>query len=48
MKPEGYPTDSGYRGKIDDTWMLFSTEEEYLEYLKNKEDTQYETSRYFG
>jgi len=30
----GYYTDYGYMGMVDGIWMLFSTEDEYYEYLK--------------
>lgn len=31
----GYVVDSGYIGLIDDEFMLFTTEEEYKEYLED-------------
>ena len=30
----GYYVRSGYMGLVNDEWMLFSTEEEYRDYLK--------------
>lgn len=33
-EPIGYLTNDGYLGRIDDTWQLYPTEEEYLEALK--------------
>lgn len=38
MKPKGYPTSYGYMGLIGEHYMLFATEEEYLEYLKEGEE----------
>lgn len=37
--PKGYPTQDGYRGFVPlyHEWMLFSTEAEYLEYLRDLE-----------
>ena len=37
--PIGHMTSYGYCGKIGDAWQLYSTEEEYLEDLK---DTYYD------
>lgn len=34
----GYLVSSGYRGLVDGRWMLFSTEAEYYEYMKELED----------
>ena len=31
----GYVVDSGYMGLVDDELMLFTTEEEYKEYLED-------------
>lgn len=31
----GYVVDSGYMGLVDDEFMLFTTEEEYKEYLED-------------
>lgn len=31
---KGYNTASGYMGYVDGIYMLFATEEEYLEYLE--------------
>ena len=33
MEEKGYPVDNGYRGLVDDKYMLFETEEAYKEYL---------------
>lgn len=30
----GYPVSSGYRGLVNGAWMLFATEAEYHEYVK--------------
>lgn len=30
----GYYTSYGYMGLVKDSWMLFATEDEYYEYLK--------------
>lgn len=30
----GYPISSGYKGLVNGKWMLFSTEAEYYEYVK--------------
>ncbi len=32
----GYLTDYGYMGLVGDAWMLFATEDEYYEYLKEE------------
>lgn len=34
----GYFVSSGYRGFVDGTWMLFPTESEYYEYMKELEN----------
>lgn len=34
----GYTIQSGYKGLVDGKWMLFATEAEYREYLKDTED----------
>lgn len=31
---EGFYTDFGYVGLVDGQWMLFATEEDYIEYVK--------------
>lgn len=31
---KGYPIPSGYMGYVNGRWMLFATEDEYVEYLK--------------
>ena len=31
---EGYYTEEGYLGYVDGEWMLFATEEDYIEYIK--------------
>lgn len=31
---QGYPVPSGYRGLVNGEWMLFSTEAEYYEYVR--------------
>lgn len=36
--PYGYPVYYGYRGLVGDHYILFSTYEEYLEYLKEGEE----------
>lgn len=33
-KGYGYLTQSGYKGLVDGRWMLFCTEDEYKEYIK--------------
>ena len=30
----GYPIPSGYKGLVNRQWMLFATEDEYVEYMK--------------
>lgn len=30
----GYPISCGYKGWVGDRWMLFPTESEYYEYMK--------------
>lgn len=37
-KPKGYPTSYGYKGLVGKIYILFATEEEYLEYLKEGEE----------
>lgn len=32
----GYVTQSGYCGKVNAGWMLFSTETEYIEYISEQ------------
>lgn len=33
-KPYGYPVSSGYMGLINNNvWMLFATEDDYIEYI---------------
>jgi len=34
---KGYVTSSGYMGYVDGQYMLFSTEDEYYEYIKERE-----------
>lgn len=34
MTGYGYYTQFGYKGRVDGVWMIFSTEDEYEEYLK--------------
>lgn len=34
---KGYVTPFGYMGFVNDRWMLFATQQEYLEYVR-KED----------
>jgi hypothetical protein len=34
MPPYGYYTPYGYRGIVNNRWMLFVSEEEYLDYIK--------------
>lgn len=36
MPMKGYLTNFGYMGWIGTKWMLFSTEEEYVEYMKGE------------
>ena len=36
IKPYGYVIDSGYVGKANGRWMLFPTETEYEEYIKER------------
>ena len=36
MRAKGYPTQSGYMGLVRGGWMLFPTEGEYLEYLREE------------
>lgn len=31
--PKGYPVDSGYMGMVNDSYMLFACERDYLEYI---------------
>lgn len=31
---KGYPSPSGYMGYVNGRWILFATEDEYVEYLK--------------
>lgn len=31
---EGYFVDDGYIGLVDGKWMLFATEQDYIEYVK--------------
>ena len=39
----GYPVSNGYMGRLrDGTWMLFETEEEYKDYLKEGDDKKWE------
>lgn len=33
----GYFTPDGYEGLVDGQWMLFATEEDYYEYVKENE-----------
>jgi hypothetical protein len=35
-KPYGYLIDSGYKGWIGDRYMLFPTEQEYLDYISDQ------------
>lgn len=37
---QGYPIESGYKGYVGGTYMLFETEEAYYEYIKESEDTE--------
>lgn len=35
MEPYGYLTKDGYMGRVSELcWILFSTEQEYLDYIK--------------
>lgn len=34
----GYSIPSGYKGLVNGRWMLFATESEYYEYLKETDD----------
>ena len=34
----GYSIPSGYKGLVNGRWMLFATENEYYEYLKETDD----------
>lgn len=34
----GYSIPSGYKGFVNGRWMLFATESEYYEYLKETDD----------
>ena len=35
--PYGYLTQEGYKGKVSENcWMLFDTEQEYLNYIEEK------------
>ena len=34
----GYPTSFGYRGLVNGEWMLFSTEAEHSEYMRELAD----------
>lgn len=34
----GYLTNKGYYGMVDGRYILFATEEEYLEFLKEREN----------
>lgn len=36
--PYGYLTANGYFGLVDGEYMLFATEEEYYEYLREREN----------
>lgn len=36
MKEYGYVTANGYMGLVNGSYILFATEEEYLEYLKEE------------
>ena len=33
MREYGYQTQSGYRGMVNGRWMLFTSRDEYVEYL---------------
>lgn len=33
----GYPISCGYKGLVDGKWMLFATESEYHEYVREME-----------
>lgn len=35
---DGYFTSYGYMGRVGNSYMLFVSEEEYLEYIKENED----------
>lgn len=35
MRPYGYLIDCGYKGLTKNGWMLFTTEQEYIEYLED-------------
>ena len=41
-EPKGYPVPNGFRGLVKDgwkkKWMLFPTEKEHEEYVKEKEE----------
>lgn len=34
----GYPVSSGYKGLVNGKWMLFPTEAEYYEYVKETDE----------
>lgn len=34
---KGYPTQSGYMGYVDGRYILFATETDYIEYMKERE-----------
>lgn len=36
MKEKGYVVSEGYMGLVDGRYMLFSTEDEYYEYIKER------------
>lgn len=36
--PKGYPTSYGYKGYVRDRWMVFATQQEYLEYIREEKD----------
>ena len=38
MELKGYYTSSGYMGYVDGKWFLFETENEYVNYMREKEE----------
>lgn len=43
IKPKGFPIPNGYMGFVtEETLMLFPTEDEYLEYIKEKNENSRE------
>ena len=37
MEPKGYNTPTGYMGYVDGIYMLFASEQDYLDYLEDNE-----------